>query len=63
MSSLDGLQSKYSLHDSDGCICYGGRVVIPKTLQELALKELYNTQMRMTKNESFGEEPLILGKE
>jgi hypothetical protein len=34
-----------------------------ETLQELALKELYNTQMGMTKNESFGEEPLLLGNE
>jgi hypothetical protein len=55
------LQSKYSLHD--GFIFYEVRVVISKTLQELALKELYNTQMGMTKNESFGEQPLFLGKE
>jgi hypothetical protein len=38
------LQSKYSM--LDGCIFYGVRVVIPKILQGLVLKELHNNLAR-----------------
>ncbi|XP_031355110.1 uncharacterized protein K02A2.6-like [Photinus pyralis] len=46
-SNPNETQTKYNMHD--GCIFYGMRVVIPKSLQQTVLNELHDAHLGMTK--------------